>query len=168
MPCDARQSYAGRNIQCRLVAECPEPRYTASARHQNKSIGERLDYKEELKKLDVNALKQDIRDLLVFPVRIGGRQIMVFMGGMMARVAWHSAGSYRLQDGRGGGNTGNQRFAPLNSWPDNANTDKGRRLLWPIKKKYGNKISWADLIMLAGTLAYEMSGLKIYGFGFWP
>nr|WP_320013157.1 catalase/peroxidase HPI [uncultured Desulfobulbus sp.] len=124
-----------------------------------------FDYHEELKKLDVNALKQDIRALLAtsqdwWPADHG------FYGGMMARVAWHSAGSYRLQDGRGGGGTGNQRFAPLNSWPDNANTDKGRRLLWPIKKKYGNKVSWADLIMLAGTLAYEMAGLKIYGFGF--
>ena len=135
--------------------------------HDTKSnpLGGDFDYLEELKKLDVAALKQDLRELLSssqewWPADHG------FYGGMMARVAWHSAGSYRLQDGRGGGNTGNQRFAPLNSWPDNANTDKGRRLLWPIKKKYGNKVSWADLIMLAGTIAYEMSGLKIFGFGF--
>ena len=85
---------------------------------------------------------------------------------MFARVSWHAAGSYRLADGRGGAGTGNQRFAPINSWPDNANTDKGRRILWPIKKKYGNRISWADLIALAGTIAYDVAGLKTFGFGF--
>ncbi|MFS4437382.1 catalase/peroxidase HPI [Paracoccaceae bacterium GXU_MW_L88] len=135
--------------------------------HDRKSdpMGLDFDYREELKKLDVEALKQDLRDLMNnsqdwWPADWGSYV------GMFARVAWHAAGSYRLEDGRGGGGTGNQRFAPLNSWPDNANTDKGRRLLWPIKKKYGNKISWADLMILSGTIAYEVAGLKTYGFAF--
>lgn len=124
-----------------------------------------FDYLEELKKLDVEALKNDLRALIKdsqewWPADWGSYV------GMFARVAWHSAGSYRLADGRGGGGTGNQRFAPLNSWPDNVNTDKGRRLLWPIKKKYGNRISWADLMILSGTIAYEVAGLKIFGFSF--
>ena len=122
-------------------------------------LGPDFNYREQLKSLDVEALKNDIRALMTdsqewWPADWGSYV------GMFARVAWHAAGSYRLADGRGGGGTGNQRFAPLNSWPDNANTDKGRRLLWPIKKKYGNKISWADLIVLAGTIAYESRGLE--------
>ena len=124
-----------------------------------------VNYREELKSLDVEALKADVRALMTdsqdwWPADWGSYV------GMFARTAWHAAGSYRVTDGRGGGATGNQRFAPLNSWPDNVNTDKGRRLLWPIKKKYGNKISWADLIMLAGTIAYEQAGLKTFGFAF--
>jgi len=128
-------------------------------------MGEGFDYREELKKLDVAALKQDLHALMHdsqdwWPADWGS------YAGLMIRMAWHAAGSYRLADGRGGGNTGNQRFAPLNSWPDNANLDKARRLLWPIKKKYGNKISWADLIILAGNIAYESTGFKTFGFGF--
>ncbi|MDO1581133.1 catalase/peroxidase HPI [Rhizobium oryzicola] len=128
-------------------------------------LGKDFNYREELKKLDVEALKADLRALILdsqdwWPADWGSYV------GMMARVTWHAAGSYRVGDGRGGANTGNQRFAPLNSWPDNVNTDKGRRLLWPIKKKYGNKISWADLIALAGTIAYEVAGLKTFGFAF--
>ena len=135
--------------------------------HDSKTdpLGPDFNYTEALKTLDVEALKADLRALVTdsqdwWPADHGS------YAGMFARVAWHMAGSYRTSDGRGGGNTGNQRFAPLNSWPDNANTDKGRRLLWPIKKKYGNKISWADLIILAGTMAYEVAGLKSYGFAF--
>lgn len=128
-------------------------------------LGKDFNYREELKKLDVEALKADLRALMNesqewWPADWGSYV------GMFARVAWHAAGSYRLADGRGGAGTGNQRFAPLNSWPDNVNTDKGRRLLWPIKKKYGNKISWADLMVLSGTIAYEVAGLKTYGFAF--
>ena len=124
-----------------------------------------FDYRETLKDLDVYALKADVRALMTdsqdwWPADWG------HYGGLMIRMAWHAAGSYRQQDGRGGGGTGNQRFAPLNSWPDNANLDKARRLLWPIKKKYGNKVSWADLIILAGNVAYESMGLKTYGFAF--
>jgi catalase-peroxidase len=128
-------------------------------------MGPSFNYRDELKKLDVSALKKDMRELMTnsqdwWPADWG------HYGGLMIRMAWHSAGSYRIADGRGGGGTGNQRFAPLNSWPDNANLDKARRLLWPIKKKYGNKISWADLMILAGTIAYESMGLKTFGFSF--
>jgi len=124
-----------------------------------------FNYREELKKLDVKALKKDVHHLMTdsqewWPADWG------HYGGLMIRMAWHSAGTYRTADGRGGGGTGNQRFAPLNSWPDNVNLDKARRLLWPIKKKYGNKVSWADLIILAGTIAYENMGLKTFGFAF--
>ncbi|WP_218772779.1 MULTISPECIES: catalase/peroxidase HPI [unclassified Tenacibaculum] len=128
-------------------------------------LGEDFNYHEELKKLDIESLKKDMHILMTdsqewWPADWG------HYGGLFIRLSWHSAGSYRISDGRGGGGSGNQRFAPLNSWPDNASLDKARRLLWPIKKKYGNKISWADLIILAGTIAYENMGLKTFGFSF--
>jgi catalase-peroxidase len=135
--------------------------------HDSKTdpMGDGFDYREEVRKLDFKGLKEDLHALMTdsqdwWPADWG------HYGGLMIRMAWHAAGSYRTADGRGGGGTGNQRFAPLNSWPDNANLDKARRLLWPVKKKYGNKISWADLMILAGNVAYESMGLKTFGFGF--
>jgi len=124
-----------------------------------------FNYREEVKNLDFDAIKRDVHALMTdsqdwWPADWG------HYGGLMIRMAWHSAGTYRMSDGRGGGGTGNHRFAPLNSWPDNANLDKARRLLWPVKKKYGNRISWADLMILAGTVAYESMGLKTFGFAF--
>lgn len=128
-------------------------------------LGAEFAYRDAVQNLDFDGLKADMNALLTesqewWPADWG------HYGGLMIRLAWHSAGSYRLADGRGGGGAGNIRFAPLNSWPDNASLDKARRLLWPLKKKYGNAVSWADLILFAGTVAYENMGLKTFGFGF--
>lgn len=135
--------------------------------HDSKTnpMGADFSYREALETLNVEALKSDLKALMTdsqewWPADWG------HYGGLMIRMAWHSAGTYRLADGRGGGGTGNQRFAPLNSWPDNASLDKARRLLWPIKRKYGNAVSWADLMILAGNMAYESMGLKTFGFAF--
>ncbi len=135
--------------------------------HDNKTnpMGADFNYRETVKKLDVAALKKDMHALMTdsqdwWPADWG------HYGGLMIRMSWHAAGTYRIADGRGGAGTGNQRFAPINSWPDNVNLDKARRLLWPIKKKYGNSLSWADLIAYAGTIAYESMGLKTFGFAF--
>ena len=137
------------------------------SQHDTKTnpMGKDFDYRAEVKTLDFDALNEDMHALMTdsqewWPADWG------HYGGLMIRMAWHAAGSYRMGDGRGGAGTGNQRFAPLNSWPDNVSLDKARRLLWPIKKKYGNKVSWADLFILAGNIAYESMGLKTFGFGF--
>src|SRR5438445_1929206 len=128
-------------------------------------MGDGFNYAEEFKKLDVEALKRDVIEVMTtsqdwWPADYGT------YGGLWIRMTWHAAGTYRIHDGRGGGGQGAQRFAPLNSWPDNANLDKARRLLWPVKKKYGRKISWADLLVYAGNVAMEDMGFKTFGFGF--
>src|SRR5215475_990384 len=139
-----------------------------SVLHRNSNLsdpmGKAFDYPEEFKSLDLNALIKDLHAVMTasqewWPADFG------HYGGLMIRMAWHSAGTYRITDGRGGAGTGQQRFAPLNSWPDNTNLDKARRLLWPIKQKYGSKISWADLMVLAGNVALETMGFKTFGFG---
>ncbi|MBO0766679.1 MAG: catalase/peroxidase HPI, partial [Hyphomicrobiaceae bacterium] len=136
--------------------------------HQNSSLsdpmGKGFNYPQEFKKLDYQALKKDLRALMTdsqewWPADFG------HYGPLFIRMAWHAAGTYRIGDGRGGAGTGQQRFAPLNSWPDNVNLDKARRLLWPIKRKYGNKVSWADLLILTGNVALESMGFKTFGFG---
>ena len=126
-------------------------------------LGEDFDYAEEFKKLDVEAFKRDVIEVINtsqdwWPADYGS------YAGLFIRMSWHAAGTYRIFDGRGGAGEGAQRFAPLNSWPDNANLDKARRLLWPIKQKYGNKISWADLIVFAGNAALESAGFETFGF----
>ena len=165
------------------VIDAPEPKSDAPLRNQDwwpnqvdvsrlhpqvaeaNPLGEDFDYAEEFAKLDVDALKADLVSVLTtsqdwWPADYG------HYGGFFIRMSWHAAGTYRIYDGRGGGGQGMQRFAPLNSWPDNASLDKARRLLWPVKKKYGSKLSWADLLVLAGNVSLESMGFKTFGFGF--
>ena len=161
MPVHGRRA---RAQESRLVAGCTRHRDAPSAIPTlSDPMGKDFDYAKEFKSLDLNAVIKDLHALMTdsqewWPADFG------HYGGLMIRMAWHSAGTYRITDGRGGAGAGQQRFAPLNSWPDNANLDKARRLLWPIKQKYGRKISWADLMILAGNVALESMGFKTFGF----
>ncbi len=157
------RSLLGRQNQ-RLVARRSSARHPPSGRRVADPMGDDFDYAEAFKKLDYQALKDDLTALMTdskpwWPADYG------HYGPFMIRMAWHAAGTYRTADGRGGANSGQQRFAPLNSWPDNGNLDKARRLLWPIKQKYGKNISWADLFILAGNVAIEIMGGPVFGFG---
>ena len=148
-----------------LVAQPARPERPAPALAQRQPAGRGFDYAEQFAELDVEELKQDIKQVLNtsqdwWPADFG------HYGGLIIRLSWHAAGTYRIEDGRGGAGDGSQRFAPLNSWPDNANLDKARRLLWPVKQKHGQKISWADLLVLAGNVALEDMGFETFGFGF--
>ena len=153
-----------RHLESRLVAEPAQARSPPPAFLEVQPDGQDFDYAREFKSLDYKALKKDLAKLMTdsqdwWPADFG------HYGPLFIRMAWHSAGTYRTGDGRGGGGRGQQRFAPLNSWPDNVSLDKARRLLWPIKQKYGRKISWADLMILTGNVALETMGFKTFGFG---
>src|SRR5271157_3895155 len=137
--------------------DCWPDQLSLQALHGSDPMGAAFDYAKEFKSLDLNALMTDSQAW--WPADFG------HYGPLFIRMAWHSAGTYRIADGRGGAGAGQQRFAPLNSWPDNTNLDKARRLLWPIKQKYGRKISWADLMILAGNVGLDSMGFKTFGFG---